>query len=86
MGKRSDSLRENRHWVVDQIGKAEVVNGEDDDGMEVGIEASNVGRKDGDGLRDGDELSRPCLYRLCHHGRSMVVVVLRQLMFNFMVN
>lgn len=79
MGKRSDSFREDRHWVIDQIGKAEVVYSEDDNGMEVCIKASNVGRKDGDWLRDGDELSRPCLDRFCHIGRSIIVVVLRQL-------
>ena len=44
MGKRSDSFRENRDWVGDQIGKAEVVNSEDENGMEVGIEASDIGR------------------------------------------
>ena len=75
MGKRSDSLREDRHRVVDQIGKAEVVNSEDDNGVEVGVEASEVGRQDRDGLGDGNELSRLCLGSFCHIGRSIIVVV-----------
>ena len=77
MGKRSDSLRENRDWVGDQIGKAEVVNSEDENGMEVGIEASDVGGQDGDGLGDGNELSRLCLVSFCHIRGSIIVVVLR---------
>ena len=36
--------------------------------MEVRVEASEVGRKDGDGLGDGNELSRLCLSCLCHIG------------------
>lgn len=75
MGKRSDSLRENRDWIVDQIGKAEVVNSEDDNGMEVGIEASDIGRQDGDGLGDGNEFSRLCLVCFCHIRDSIIVVV-----------
>ena len=68
MSKRCDSLGEDRHWVFDQIGKREVVNGEDDDRMEVGIEASNVGRQDRDGLGDRYEFSRLCLSGFCHIG------------------
>ena len=78
MGKRSDSLRENRDWVGNQIGKAEVVNSEDDDRMEVGIEASDVGGKDGDGLGYGNEFSRLCLVCFCHIGGSIIIVVLQQ--------
>ena len=75
MGERSDGLRENRDWVVDQIGKAEVVNSEDDNGVKVGIEASDVRRQDRDGLGDGDEFSKLCLVCLCHIGRNIIVVV-----------
>ena len=77
MCKRSDSLRENRDWVVDQIGKAEVVNSEDDNGMEVCIKASDIGRQDGNGLGDGDEFSRLCLVYFCHVRGSIIVVVLQ---------
>lgn len=76
MGKRSDCLGENRYWVVDQIGKAEVIDSEDENGMKMGVEARNVGRQDGDGLGDGDELSRLCLGRFCHIGRSIIIVVI----------
>lgn len=55
MGKRSESLREDRHWVGDQIGKAEVVNSEDNHGMKVRVEAGDVCRKYGNGLGDGGE-------------------------------
>lgn len=75
MGKRCDGLGEDRHWVVDQIVKREVVNSEDDDRMEVGIEASNVGRQDGDGLGDRYEFSRLCLSGFCHIGLRIVVIV-----------
>ena len=75
MGKRSDSLGENRDRVGDQIGKAEVVNSEDENGMEVGIEASDIGRQDGDGLGDRNEFSRLCLVCFCHIGGSIVIVV-----------
>lgn len=74
MGKRSESLEEDRHWVGDQIGKAEVVNSENNDGVEVGVEAGDVAGKDGDGLGDGDELSRLCLGCFCHLEGSIVVV------------
>ena len=76
MGKRSDSLGENRDRVGDQIGKAEVVNSEDENGMEVGIEASDIGRQDGYGLGDRDEFSRLCLVVFRHIGGSIIVVVL----------
>ena len=79
MGKGSESLGEDRHWVGDEIGKAEVVNSENNDGMEVGVEASDVGRKDRDGLGDGNELSRFCLRCFCHIGRSIIAVVSQQL-------
>ena len=74
MSKRSESLEEDRNWVGDQIGKGEVVNSEDDNGVEVGVEAGDVGRKDGYGLRYGDELSRPCLGCFCHIGRIIIVI------------
>lgn len=66
MGKRSESLGEDRHGVGNKIREAEVVNSEDNDGMEMGVEAGDISRKDRDGLRDGDELSRLCLYCFCH--------------------
>ena len=47
--------------------------------MEMRVEAGDVGRKGGDGLGDGDELSRLCLSRICHIGRSIIVVVSQQL-------
>ena len=72
MGKGSKSLGEDGDWVSDEIGKAEVVNGEDKNGMDVGVEASDVGGKDRDRLRYGDELSRLCLSRFRHIRRSMV--------------
>ncbi len=75
MGKRSESLGEDRDWVGDQIGKAEVVNSEDDNGVEVGVEAGDVGRKDGYGLGYGDERSRLCLGCFCHIGRNIILVV-----------
>ena len=75
MGERSESFREGRHGVGDQVGEAEVVDGEDDDGMEVRVEAGDVGRKDGDGLGDGDEFPRLCLGCFCHNGRSIIYVV-----------
>ena len=78
MGKRSDSFRENRDWVGDQIGKAEVVNSEDDNGMEVGIEASDIGRQDGDRLGEGNEFSRLCLVCFCHIGGNIIIVVVLQ--------
>ena len=78
MGKRSDSFREYSDWVGNQIGKAKVVNSEDDNGMEVGIEASDIGRQDGDGLGDRNEFSRFCLVCFCHIGGSIIVVVLQQ--------
>ena len=80
MGKRSKSLGEDRHWVGDQIGKAEVVDSEDNHGMKVGIETGGVSRKDGYGLGDGDELSRLCLGCFCHTRRSIVVVVSHNLL------
>lgn len=43
--------------------------------MKVGIEAGDVGRKDGYGLGDGNELSRLRLGCFCHIGRSIIVVV-----------
>ena len=46
MGKRSDSLGEDGHRVGDKIGEAEEVNSEDQNGMDVGVEAGDVGRKD----------------------------------------
>ena len=58
MGERSKSLGEGRHWVGDQIRKAKVVNGEKSKGMEMRVEAGDVGRKDGDGLGGRDKLSR----------------------------
>ena len=77
MGKRSDGLRENRDWIVDQIRKAEVVNSEDENGMDVGIEASDISRQNGDGLGDGNEFSRLCLVCFCHIRGSIIVVVLQ---------
>lgn len=74
MGKRCNGLGEDRHWVFDQIGKGEVVNSEDDDGMEVGIKASDVGRQDRDGLGDRCEFSRPCLSGFCHTGLRIILV------------
>lgn len=79
MSKRGESLGKDGHWIGDQVGKAEVVNSEDNNGMEVGVEAGDVGREDGDGLGDGGELSRLCLVPLCHIGRSMTVLVLQRL-------
>ena len=84
MSKRGHSLGEDRDWVSDEIGKAEVVNGEDENGMDVGVEASDVGGKDRDRLRYGDELSRLCLGRFRHTRRRSMVdyfVVLQQLQF-----
>ena len=78
MGKRSESLEEDRHGVGNEIGEAEVVNGEDSNGMEVGVEAGDIGRKDRDGLRDGDEFSRLCLYCFCHIRGSIIAVVSQQ--------
>ena len=75
MGERSKSLGEDGHGVGDQIGKGEIVNSEDDNGMEVGVEAGDVGGKNGDGLRGGDELSRLRLGCFCHIGRSIIGVV-----------
>lgn len=72
MSKRSESLVEDRDWVGDQIGKAEVVDSEDNNGMEVRVKAGDVGRKEGNGLGDGDELSRLCLGCFCHIGRSII--------------
>ena len=74
MGKRCDGLGENRDWVGDQVGKAEVINSEDDNGMKVGIEASDVGRQDGDGLGDRNEFSRLCLVRFCHIRGSIILL------------
>ena len=79
MGERSKSLGEGRYWVGDQIRKAKVVDGEDSKGMEMRVEAGDVGRKDGDGLGDRDKLSRLCLGCFCHIGRSILVVVSQQL-------
>ena len=72
MSKRSESLEEDGDRVGDQIGKAKVVYSEDEDGMEVGVEAGDVGRKDRDGLGDGDELSRLCLGCFCHIEGCMI--------------
>ena len=79
MGERSKSFGEGRHWVGDQIRKAKVVNGEDSKGMEMRVEAGDVGRKDGDGLGGRDKLSRFCLNCFCHIGRSIFVVVCQQI-------
>ena len=68
MGKRSERLCENGHWITDQVGEADVVDSEDNDGMEVGIDTSDVGRKDGDGLGDRYEFSRLRLSRFRHIG------------------
>lgn len=75
MSKRGDGLGKDGHWIGDQVGKAEVVHSEDDDGVEVGVKAGDVGREGGDGLGDGNELSRLCLVRFCHIGRSMFVLL-----------
>ena len=72
MGKGSKSLGEDGDGVIDEVGEAEVVNGEDEKGMDVGVEAGNVGGKDGDGLRCGNELSRLCLGQFCHIRPSIV--------------
>ena len=50
MGERSESFGEDRHRVGNEIREAEVVNSEDNNGMEVVVEAGNIGRKDRDGL------------------------------------
>ena len=73
MGKRSNSLGEHRDWVIDEVGEAEVVNCEDENGMNVGVEASDVGRKDRNRLRYGDELSRLCLGCFRHTRRRSMV-------------
>ena len=74
MCKRSESLGEDRHGVGNEVRKAEVVHSEDNDGMEVGVKAGDIGRKDRDGLRNGDELSRLCLYCFCHIRGSIIAV------------
>ena len=75
MGKRSESLGEDRDWIGDEVGKAEVVRSENNNGMEVGVEASDVGGKHGDRLGYGDELSRLRLGCFCHTERSIVTVL-----------
>ena len=75
MGKRSESLGEDRHWVGNKIREAEVVNSEDNDGMEVVVEAGDIGRKDRDGLRGGNKLSRLYLCCFCHIRVSIVTAV-----------
>lgn len=79
MGKRSESLGEGRYWVGNEIREAEVVNSEDNNGMEVVVEAGDIARKDRDGLRDGNKLSRLCLCCFCHIRVCIVTVVSQRL-------
>ena len=56
------------------MGKAEVVNSEDNNWMEVSVETSDIGRKNRDGLGDGNELSRLCLGCVCHTGQGIILL------------
>lgn len=46
--------------------------------MDVRVEAGDIGGEDGDGLRDGNELSRRRLGGCCSHGWNGIVATLQK--------
>ena len=59
--------------IVDKLGEAKVVQGEEEDGMDVSVEARSVGGKDRDGLRNRNKLSRLYLDGAVYHtGRGII--------------
>ena len=76
VSKRCKRFSERGHWVCDERREAEIIEGENEDGMDVVVNPSGVSGEDGYDLGDWNELSRLRLGGcLCHNCWSITAIV-----------